>query len=110
MTPPWRATSSTMSAGRAPSAERTPISRRRCATLYARTPNNPTPAITMAHAPNPTEHDGIEPRLRQVRQHAILHRHHRIERDRRLCFSHDPPQRRRERRPDPMPCARRESD
>ncbi len=54
MTATWPTTSVTMSAGCAPSAVRTPISRARCATEYDSTPNSPTPAIASANTPNPT--------------------------------------------------------
>ena len=47
-----RSTSPTMSVIFAPSAERTPISRERWATLYESTPKRPTPAIASANAAN----------------------------------------------------------
>src|SRR5207245_10088393 len=45
-------TGATIASYTAPRADRTPISRVRCATLNDRTANRPTPAISSANAPN----------------------------------------------------------
>jgi tetratricopeptide (TPR) repeat protein len=75
----WRSSMNTMPDDRAPSARRTPISFRRCATSTENTPTMPTAASATATSARPQQ-DRREPIRGQRRAHQARQRRHLIER------------------------------